>query len=52
MLPGAHGVGSKLPVVQAWPAGQAVHSLGAVRSVALEYDPSSQGSGAATALAQ
>ena len=35
-VPGEHGVGSMLPVEQALPAGQAVHSPAAVRFVAFE----------------
>ena len=35
-VPGKHGVGSMLPVEQALPAGQAVHSLAAERLVARE----------------
>ena len=44
--PGKHGVGSLLPVEQALPAGQAVHSDAAMRLVAFEYDPAGQGRGA------
>ena len=35
-VPGEHGVGWMLPVEQALPAGQAVHSPAAARLVALE----------------
>ena len=51
-LPAAQTMGAVAPATQKLPSGQAVHSEGAIRSVAIEKEPEVHGNGAAAPLAQ
>ena len=44
IVPASHAIAAVLPVAQAEPAGQMVHSEAAARSVALENVPAKHGS--------